>query len=244
MVVATLLLAAPASAQVGAPMGGASNSIGVIAGLNLASVSFDPSIDSVLDDFGFADGGSLGRKGIAAGIAFQRALTPKVNLRIHGLFSQVGLGFEADAGNNGFAATAGGATPAGAIQNGFRQQINLNQFNIDALVNLPVGEASKVCINAGMFFAFNIGQTETVTEFFDGEEDEFELEGDDQTDIKSNAMGLAFGAEVHATPQISVGALYRLGLTNIDASVDDEGATFNSVKPRVILVYVIFRIGG
>lgn len=230
-VIAALLVAAPSYAQ---------NKIGVIAGLNLSNVSFDPDAGAALEEFGVINGDSKGKTGFGVGIAFERALTPQVNLRLHGIFQQIGFGLTGDVPFS-LASTAG-ASPAGIDGDSFpiENNITLNEFLIDAMVNLPVGAAARFSINAGLFFSFLMSQGE-----------EFIVDGEDQSDdpefeetaIKGSDAGLAIGADFKITPKIIVGALYRLGFVNRD-DADDIDAIFDSAKTRAIMIYVIFMFSG
>ena len=236
LVALALLLAVPAHAQ---------NRIGVIGGVNLSTASFDPSVSSVFQAQGADSADSKGKTGFGIGISFERALSPKVNLRLHGLFNQIGFGFE---GNATFAAagTAGlGASPAGAIGTfEFENNFTLNEFNIDALVNLPVGAAARFSINAGMFFSFLMSDKQTFREVFEGVVDEGTLDEEDEADIKSSDVGVGIGAEFKITPRVIIGALYRLGLVDRDNSTGEEASPFNSVKTRALFIYVLIPIGG
>jgi hypothetical protein len=240
-----MLVAVPAQAQVGAAP--AANTLGVVAGLNVNMPRFDPSVDQVFQDvFGFDSGESKGKMGFAAGVSFDRALTSNLNLRVQGLFSQVGLSFSGEVSEVLLASTAG-ATPAG-INGGstfsVENVITLNQLVIDALVGIPMGADSRANILAGLSFAFNLSQKETFKTVLDGVEEEENVEGEDQTDIKDNNVALAFGAEFRAAARFWIGVLYRLGLTNLDNSSDEPDALFKSVKLSTLFVFVRISFGG
>ena len=232
LVALALLLAVPAHAQ---------NRIGVIGGVNLSTASFDPSVSTALAEEGFS-ADSKGKTGFGVGISFERTLSPKVNLRLHGLFNQIGFGIE---GNGTFSAAGAaglGASPAGGVGT-FEVENNytLNEFNIDALVNLPVGAAARFSINAGMFFSFLMSDKQTFKNVFEGDVDEGTVDEENEVNIKGNDAGIGIGGEFKITPKVIVGALYRLGLVDRD---DDEETPFNSVKTRAIFIYVLIPIGG
>lgn len=236
-VVVALLAAIPAQAQ---------NKIGVIGGVNLSSASFDPSVSTALQGIGLDTGESTGKTGFGVGISFERALSPKANLRLHGLFNQIGFGIKGNASLSLAGAGGLGASPAGAsaILYEVEQKVTLNEFDIDALVNLPVGAAARFSINAGMFFSFLMSDKQTFREVLDGDVDEGTVEEEDEIDIKGSDVGVAVGGEFKITRQVIVGALYRLGLVNRDNDADEEDALFNSVKSRAIFIYVVIPIGG
>ena len=77
--IAALLLAAPVQAQ---------NKIGVMGGVNFSGVSFDPSVADAVQELGADTGDKRGKTGFGIGIAFERAINPKFNLRLHGIFQQ------------------------------------------------------------------------------------------------------------------------------------------------------------
>ena len=235
VLIAALFVAAPVQAQ---------NKIGVLGGVNFSSVSFDPSVDEAVQELGADTGEKRGKTGFGIGIAFERPITPKFNLRLHGLFNQTGLGFEASA-NVDVASTAGAFVRTnGTVNASFQQDITLNEFNIDVLANLPVGAAARFSINAGMFFAFLMSDKQTFKEVFGDDVDEGEITDDeDRADISSANAGIAVGAEYKITRKVILGALYRLGLMDRDSS-DDEEALFNSAKTRALMIYVIFLFGG
>ena len=66
----------------------------------------------------------------------------------------------------------------------------MSEFNIDALVNLPVGAAARFSINAGMFFSFLMGQSETFRQAFDGDVEEGDVAEEDEFDVKGNDVGI------------------------------------------------------
>jgi hypothetical protein len=217
--------------------------INVLAGVNFSTFSFDPPIsEAFVDDFEVDRAESSGRKGVAVGVAYTAPLTGKANFQIEGLFSQIGFGFAAEIDETLLASTAGLRSfglPSGTVR--FESDTKINAFETVGLVSVPVGATGRACVQAGVFAAFKMSQSETAREIFNGDVEEFEVDEEDQTPIKGSTVGIALGAEVHATPMISVGARLNLGLNNVDDS-DPDDTPFNSVKVRVLRIYVAFKI--
>ncbi len=244
LAVALVAGAVPAYAQVGAAT--SSNTVGVIAGLNLAMPKFDPDIEEALDGIFDDDIESKGKTGFFAGVTFDMNVSPKFGFRVQGTILQTGIEFGGSFQSEAIAIAAGGASPAGIPTVTVSQTVFLDvmQFEIGAMAVLPVGAEARANILAGLFFAFNVSDSLELESCVDDDCETDEIPDDEGLDFKSNNMSLGFGAEFKATNNLFIGALYKLGLTNLDETSDEPDAFFNSVKMNAFQVFVRFVFGS
>lgn len=209
------VVAAPAQAQ---------NSIGVVAGFNAANLSFDPTIRKVYAEaFGF-DARNSGVNGLAAGVSFERPLVGRLGVRAEGLFSPAGTTIEGSASNDGIAST-------------FEDTIKLSMLEVPVTAVFHLDARGNVRLMGGGFLARTFNQKETTHSTQGGMSRDIELDADHQAQIKNMHVGIALGAEVKLTPRVRVGGRFNLGLTNLDG--DDD---FDSIKMRIIRIYVVLRL--
>ena len=233
-IVATLaatlaVVAGPAQAQ---------SSLSVVAGANRASLTFDPPIrDVYAEAFGF-DAASSGVNTLAAGMFFERLFGGRPGVRIEGLFSQAGTRIEGSANNVPLPSTAR-ATSFGinGADYAFEEKIRLSMLEVPVMVVFPLGIDHKVRLMGGGFVAHHLSQTERFRETVGGESRNINLDRDHQAQMKSTHFGIALGAEINLTRRVGVGGRFNLGLTNIDDEDD-----FDSIKMRILRVYVVIRV--
>ena len=129
----------------------------------------------------------------------------------------------------------------GISESGAESALEIDYLELTALAGMPlsVSERASVHLLAGPALAFKVSCQATYS--FMGEE--FSEDCDDD-ELKGMDLGLAGGArlEIEVSEQmgISVGALYNLGLLNMDDSGDDW-----SIKNRVMTVQagIVYTIG-
>ena len=201
--------------------------VGILGGLNVTIISFNPSLSSVFeDDFGFDNARVSRHTGFMAGAQFAAPLGHDLRLIIEGLVRQGGITIDADITD--FTGTA-------ALTN----KIKLTWVEVPVLIDVPVGR--KAHLQGGIFLAAKAHQTEHVKFTFEDEviQDD-DVTGSDQTQLKTMNVGVAIGAQVQATRMIDVGGRFNLGLTNIDNEVETG---FNSIKAGGFSVFVVFHPG-
>lgn len=219
-----MAIAAALSLAVAAAPALAQGSLGVVAGFNATSFTFDPPVSTVYAEaFGF-DASSSGVNGLAAGASFERPLGGRLRFRAEGLFSQAGTTIEGSGGVYG-------------VEYSFKQTIKLSMLEVPLMVAFPVDAGDRLRLMGGGFLAFNLSQKDTLSETLDGESQETELEGGSQAQIKNPHFGVAFGAEVNLTPTVGVGGRFNFGLTNLDDEDD-----FDAIRMRVVRIYVVIRL--
>lgn len=229
LVLTLAAVAAPAQAQ---------NSLGVVAGFNTAHLTFDPPISKVYADaFGF-DARSSRVNGLAAGISFERPLAGRTDFRIEGLFSQAGTTIKGSASNILPASAARvSALVIDGVDYTFEEKLKLSVLEVPVMVVFLFGIGDKVRLMGGGVLAFNVRQKETVRETRAGESREIDLQGDDQAQIKRTHFGIALGGQVNLTPRVGIGGRFNLGVTNLD-----DGDDFDSIRMRIIRIYVAIKL--
>jgi hypothetical protein len=240
LALALTVLATSARAQVTG--GGGASKLGVIAGFNLVSVSFDPSVSDVFEDtLGFDSSSSGGVNGIAAGLFFEVPFG-KPRLRIEGLFSQGGGKFGAGIDNIELASTSRARSFGinGGLSYEFEDKAKLNFIEVPVMVVFPLGIDEKIRVMGGAFLASILSQKETLTETLGNDTDEIEFDEDEQTQLKKITFGIALGAEVRVAPRIGVGGRFNIGLTNLND--EDDEPLFETIKFRTVRVYIVFDI--
>lgn len=206
-----LALTATAVAAASPAAAAAQTSLTVAGGLNLASVTMETEGLSINPE-------SVTR--LAIGASLEVPMSDRFGLHLGGAYSQKGFGIDA------FGATA---------------TTEIDYLELTALGGMPfsVSDRASLHLLAGPALAFKVSCG--VSASFMGE-DLSEDCGDDGP--KSMDLGLMGGARlefgISEKMGLSVGALYNLGLTNMDDSGDD-----GSIKSRVITLQtgVVYSIG-
>ena len=208
---AILALTATALGSAGPAAAAAQTSLTMAGGLNLASVTMETEGLSISPE-------SVTR--LAIGASLEVPVSDRFGLHVGGSYSQKGFSFNAL---------------------GAEATTEIDYLELTALGGMPfaVSDRATVHLLAGPALAFKVSCG--VSASFMGEE----LDEDcDEDGPKSMDLGLMGGARlefgVSEKMGLSVGALYNLGLTNMDDS-GDEG----SIKSRVMTLQagVVYSIG-
>ena len=195
---------------------------GIKAGLNLATLSAKDSIENYGDLFDMKPGFHVG---VTAEFQINEMLSFEPNI----LLSTKGYKFKIE------------EEFLGEV---FSSDVKVNLVYIDIPLPLKVkfGEETKFYGAAGPYIGLGFGgkSTEKYTSGSESETDEYDIEwGSDaeMDDFKSLDVGLTIGAGVELANNLTFGASYNLGLSNISSYTEDE----TQAKNRVIQVSLGYR---
>jgi opacity protein-like surface antigen len=189
-------LAMPANAQV---------RLGVIGGLNLADISYDPGLSPDLSKF----------TGFGAGGVVQIRLAENLALQLEPMYLQKGAKLEGSFGDVEFDSS---------LSYNVNVKMKLNYLEVPAMLKLAVGTgATKPYFMAGPVIGFRLSAKQTGSISVSSFNVEIDEDFKDQT--KSIDFGFGFGAGVSfpaGNNAIFVQGRYALGLTNINDDPEDS----------------------
>jgi opacity protein-like surface antigen len=213
------------------PVMAQNNQIGLLVGLNLASLDFDVNEEEV-------DINTSIRTGFTLGGSFYLALSSNIGLQFEPAYIQKGSKVEVKGMENG-------------AEIKMEQTIKVNYIDIPILFKASFGQGStKPYLLAGGNIALKTGDLKVEVDkyFINGQDVTSQISSDDreiELKTKSTDFGLTFGAGILfpvGNNHFFIEGQYNIGLTNI---YDDEDPDVNDVKTKGIQIRagIFFPLG-
>jgi hypothetical protein len=205
--------------------------LGIVAGVNLANASIDPSEGANLSN----------RTGFAVGAVAVFPLSPMLAIQLEPTYMQKGAGYDVqteiyDEENNQF------------IEGKVEGTLKADYIDIPVLVKLSFGESTtKPYIMAGPYLGFLLSAKNIFDKFTPtgGSAITIDEEQDIKDETKSTDFGLNFGAGVSfpmGNNTLMLEAMYSLGLSNINDDSEDPDTKIKN-KGIQIKAGITFPLG-